>query len=40
MGTARQGTNWVDGVNVTETEAGKVYLRNEDWLFPVTSVSG
>ncbi|KAF2440425.1 hypothetical protein P171DRAFT_100542 [Karstenula rhodostoma CBS 690.94] len=40
MGTARQGTNWVEGVNVTETEGGRVYARDEDWAFAVTSVSG
>ncbi|KAL5413054.1 hypothetical protein PMIN06_000829 [Paraphaeosphaeria minitans] len=40
MGTARQATHWVDGVNVTETGAGRQYAKAEDWLFTVSSVSG
>lgn len=41
MGSGMQEWHWVEegpGANVTKYPDGKLYVRKEEWLFPVTRV--
>ncbi|KAF2264400.1 hypothetical protein CC78DRAFT_544164 [Lojkania enalia] len=37
---APEGTYWAEGVNMTKTDEGVEYVREEPWKFTVTSMSG